>query len=53
MEKLIEKELLIYIQKNKYRYKMIKETKIIEKLKENKNYQIFNTKNKIKFKNIE
>jgi hypothetical protein len=30
-----------------------KETKIIEKLKENKNYQIFNTKNKIKFKNIE
>jgi hypothetical protein len=27
-----------------------KETKIIEKLKENKNYQIFNTKNKIKFK---
>ena len=29
------------------------ETKIIEKLKENKNYQIFNTKNKIKLKNIE
>ena len=26
MEKLIEKELLIYIQKNKYRYKMIKDT---------------------------
>ena len=30
-----------------------KETKIIEKLKENKNYQIFNTKNKIKFKNLD
>jgi folate-dependent phosphoribosylglycinamide formyltransferase PurN len=29
------------------------ETKIIEKLKENKNYQIFNTKNKIKLKNID
>ena len=30
-----------------------KETKIIEKLKENKNYQIFNTKNKIKLKNLD
>ena len=26
----------------------LKETKIIDKLKDNKNYQIFNTKNKIK-----
>ena len=30
-----------------------KETKIIDKLKENKNYQIFNTKNKIKLKNLD
>ena len=30
-----------------------KETKIIDKLKDNKNYQIFNTKNKIKLKNLE
>ena len=30
-----------------------KKTKIIDKLKENKNYQIFNTKNKIKLKNLE
>ena len=30
-----------------------KETKIIEKLKENKNYQIFNTKNKIKLKDLD
>ena len=30
-----------------------KKTKIIDKLKENKNFQIFNTKNKIKLKNLE
>lgn len=30
-----------------------KETKIIEKLKENNNYQVFNTKNKIKLKNLD
>ena len=30
-----------------------RETKIIEKLKENKNYKIFNTKNKIKLKNLD
>ena len=30
-----------------------KQTKIIDNLKENKNYQIFNTKNKIKSKDIE
>ncbi len=30
-----------------------KETKIIDKLKENKNYQIFSTKNKIKLKNLD
>ena len=30
-----------------------KETKIIEKLKENNNYQVFNTKNKIKLKDLD
>ena len=30
-----------------------RETKIIEKLKENKNYKIFNTKNKIELKNLD
>ena len=30
-----------------------KETSIIDKLKENKNYQIFNTKNKIELKNLD
>ena len=30
-----------------------RETKIIEKLKENKNYKIFNTKNKIQLKNLD
>ena len=30
-----------------------KETKIIDKLKENKNYQIFNKKNKIKLKDLD
>ena len=30
-----------------------KETKIIDKIKDKKNYQVFNTKNKIKLKNLE